>query len=71
MMMMLVGSPAIAQAENIVMDNLNNTTGMSLNSARPAHVEYVSDTSELVGKEIDTIMLKLRKIGNPTGTAEV
>ena len=33
--------------------------------------EYVSSTSALVGKDIDSITLSIRKVGSPTGTAEI
>jgi hypothetical protein len=40
-------------------------------SSTPSHVEFVSSASQLVGKSIDQITLKLRKTGNPTGTAQI
>jgi peptidoglycan/xylan/chitin deacetylase (PgdA/CDA1 family) len=47
------------------------TFGLSLNSERQAHVEFVSGTSQLVGDKIDSITLRLKKTGSPTGTAQV
>jgi hypothetical protein len=33
--------------------------------------EYVAPTSQLVGDKIDSITLRLQKVGSPTGTAQV
>lgn len=48
----------------------DNTQTFGL-SGQQAHVEFVSPTSQLVGKSIDQITLKLRKTGAPAGTIEV
>ncbi|MEO9295814.1 MAG: hypothetical protein ABI347_09470 [Nitrososphaera sp.] len=38
---------------------------------KPARAEYVSQTSQLVGDRIDSITLKLKKVGAIGGTAEI
>src|SRR5437879_3776005 len=47
------------------------TTGLSTYSGRQIHAEYVTSSSVLVGKYIDTIKIMLKKVGSPTGTATV
>ncbi|AIF83549.1 putative xylanase/chitin deacetylase [Candidatus Nitrososphaera evergladensis SR1] len=53
------------------MSDTTATSGLSTYSAQQAHAEFVSPTSQLAGKSIDEITLKLRKTGTPTGTAEI
>ena len=53
------------------MSDTTATFGQSMYSAQQAHAEFVSPASQLVGKTIDEITLKLRKTGAPTGTAQV
>ncbi|MBM2819200.1 MAG: putative xylanase/chitin deacetylase, partial [Nitrosarchaeum sp.] len=53
------------------MSDTTANTGQSVYSGRPIHAEYVSSTSQLVGDIIDTITIKLKKSGSPTGTAEI
>jgi subtilisin family serine protease len=48
-----------------------SSTGFSTYSGRQAHVEYVSPSSTLAGKQIDSITLQLRKQGSPTGAATI
>jgi peptidoglycan/xylan/chitin deacetylase (PgdA/CDA1 family) len=64
---------AMAQTPAIYtqMDATVAGTGMSLYSGRPVHAEYVDSGSVLIGKMVDSIMLKLRKVGSPTGIATV
>ena len=45
--------------------------GLSTYSGRQIHAEFVSPTSVLVGKSIDTITVQLKKVGAPTGTVQV
>jgi hypothetical protein len=63
----------MAKAAPIIqMEDTTSTTGQSLWAGRPVHAEYVSSTSTLVGKQIDSIVLKLRKSsGATTGIAEI
>src|SRR5690606_2303192 len=53
------------------MSDTTATYGLATNAAQPFHVEFVSPTSQLVGKSIDQITVKLRKTGTPTGNIEV
>ncbi len=53
------------------MDATTTTTGMSLYSGRSVHAQYVGSSSALVDKMVDSITLKIRKVGSPTGTAEI
>ncbi len=53
------------------MYDTTQTYGLALNTNQSAQVEFVSPTSELIGKNIDEITLKLRKTGMPTGDIEV
>jgi len=56
---------------DIHMDGLTKSYGSSLYSGRQIYAEYVSDTSSLVGKDIDMIVLDLFKFGSPEGVAEI
>jgi peptidoglycan/xylan/chitin deacetylase (PgdA/CDA1 family) len=53
------------------MSDKTATFGLSMNSGRQTHVEFVSATSQLVGDKIDSITLRIKKTGLPTGTAQV
>lgn len=54
-----------------VMNDTTESYGLSLYSSRSMHVIVVTSDSVLEEKEIDSITLKLRKVGDPTGTAEI
>jgi hypothetical protein len=53
------------------MSDTTASTGQNAYSARPIHAEYVSPTSQLIGDDISSITIKLKKSGSPTGTAEI
>lgn len=53
------------------MQDTTSSFGLSVHSARPIQAEFVSPTSHLLGKKIDSISLKLKKVGSPTGMAEI
>lgn len=55
----------------IHMSDTTQTSGRSTYSDRPIHAEYVSSTSQLVGDNIDSITLKLKKTKSPTGIATI
>ncbi len=55
----------------VVMQDLTESSGQSVNSGRPIHAEYVSPSSVLIGQQIDTIELTLKKVNSPVGLAEV
>jgi glucose/arabinose dehydrogenase len=55
----------------VVMQDLTESSGQSVHSGRQIHAEYVSPSSILIGQQIDTIDLVLKKIGSPVGLAEI
>jgi hypothetical protein len=55
----------------IQMNDTTATFGLKTNSSLPVKAEYVSDTSSLVGRLVDTIVVDLKKVGSPTGTVQV
>ena len=57
--------------QSITMNDTTSSFGVITNNERQLNAEFVSPTSQLVGKQIDAITLKLRKIGSPTGTAQI
>lgn len=57
-------SPIISMADLAVGNSFH------VSSDQPIVAEYVSSTSSLVGKSIDTIIVSLRMQGNPTGTVQ-
>jgi peptidoglycan/xylan/chitin deacetylase (PgdA/CDA1 family) len=63
-----------ASGEVVTTTIMNDTTeshGLSLYSGRSMHVTVIGSDSVLIDKEIDSIALKLRKMGDPLGTAEI
>jgi hypothetical protein len=63
------GVPSVTRV--LQMNDISKSKGLSVNNARQIMGEFVSPTSTLVGKPIDTITLQLRKQGSPTGIATV
>ena len=55
----------------VYMHDTAGTFGLSTYSQREIQSEYVSNTSVLVGKQIDTIIVKLRHLGLTPGNVEV
>jgi|GEM_PF-2640173 len=55
----------------VVAQDSTSTTGQSLWSWRQVHAEFAGPSSVLVGKQIDSITLRLKKVGSPTGVAEI
>jgi peptidoglycan/xylan/chitin deacetylase (PgdA/CDA1 family) len=53
------------------MSDTTKTYGLAVYSAQQAQAEFVTPTSQLVGKSIDQITVELRKGGSPTGTLQV
>jgi hypothetical protein len=58
-----------AQTQTIYMQDTKATHGLSAYSGRQIQAEYVSSSSVLVGKHIDTITVQIKKSGAPTGSA--
>ena len=62
----------INPAPAIVMLDKTNGTGWGIYATRPVLAEYVTPSSVLVGKQIDSITLDLKKTGpSPPGTAQI
>ncbi len=53
------------------MADTTTTTGLSTHAGRQAHVEFVSASSQLLGDKIDSMTVRLKKSGTPTGTVEI
>ena len=53
------------------MSDTTASAGYGVYSPKPARAEFVSPTSQLVGDKIDSITLKLKRVGTISGTAEV
>jgi Asp-tRNA(Asn)/Glu-tRNA(Gln) amidotransferase A subunit family amidase len=47
------------------------SAGYGVYSQKPARVEYVTNSSELVGDKIDSITLTMKRVGTINGTAEI
>jgi hypothetical protein len=50
---------------------ITSKTGLAIDSSQPINTEFASPSSSLIGGKIDTITLKLRTTGLPTGTAQI
>src|SRR5438094_10588677 len=55
----------------IYMQDTEADTTQPASSVKPIYAEYVTGSSSLVGHQIDTIVVKLKKGGLPTGTATI
>jgi len=53
------------------MSDTTQSTGSLVFTGRQIIAEYVTPTSQLVGDNIDSITLRLQRVGSPTGTAEI
>jgi hypothetical protein len=53
------------------MSDTTSTVGLSTYAGRQAHVEFVSATSQLIGDKIDSMTVRLKKSGTPTGTFQI
>src|SRR5947209_9162979 len=53
------------------MNDTSGISGLSVYSGRQLQTEYITSSSVLNGKSIDTITVFLKKIGAPTGTVQV
>jgi hypothetical protein len=47
------------------------SAGYGVYAQKPARAEYVTNSSQLVGDKIDSITLKMKKVGTINGTAEI
>ena len=60
--------------DSLPIEHMSNTTasaGYGVYAQKPTRVEYVTETSELVGDEIDSITLRMKSVGTINGTAEI
>ena len=60
--------------ESFPIQHMSNTTasaGYGVYAQKPARAEYITEESELVGDEIDSIMLRMKSVGTINGTAEI
>ena len=64
-------SQPVFAAPVIHMDDTISGTGQNIWSGRQIQAEYVTPSSVLVGKQIDTMIVKLKKSGLPAGDAEI
>jgi PKD repeat protein len=65
-------SYSVAPDEPVIhMQDTTASSGQNIWSGRPAHAEYVTPSSTLVGKQVNSITVTLKKAGTPTGIAEV
>lgn len=65
---------AVAQTVTYPVTQMSDTTGTGLfgvSAPSPSQTEYASASSQLVGKSIDQITIKLRKVGAPPGNFQV
>lgn len=53
------------------MEDATASAGYGVHSPKPARAEYVTPSSQLVGDEIDSITLRLKRVGTISGTAEI
>jgi hypothetical protein len=65
------GSQPAFAAPVVHMDDTVVGTGQNIWSGRPIQAEYVTPSSVLIGKQIDTMAIQLKKNGLPTGDAEI
>jgi PKD repeat protein len=63
-----------ASSSSFPVIHMSDTTasfGSLVYSGRQVNAEYVTASSQLAGDKIDSITLRLQKVGSPTGTAEI
>ena len=53
------------------MSNTTASAGYGVYAQKPARAEYVTNSSELVGDNIDSITLRMKSVGTINGTAEI
>jgi hypothetical protein len=47
------------------------SAGYGVHAIKPARIEHVTEASQLVGDQVDSLSLRLKKVGDISGTAEV
>ncbi|WP_415280592.1 hypothetical protein [Candidatus Nitrososphaera sp. FF02] len=53
------------------MSDMTATSGYGVHAPKPARAELATPSSQLVGDKIDSITLKLKRVGTISGTAEI
>jgi amidase len=64
----------LSDDESFPITHMSNTTasaGYGVYAQKPARAEYVTNSSELVGDNIDSITLRMKSVGTINGTAEI
>jgi hypothetical protein len=69
--MVLENSQLRSSHESVVMYEPTSYQPVSVYSAKSVEAEYITNTSSIVNKQIDTITLQLSKVNNPTGTFQI
>ncbi|HSB57577.1 MAG TPA: hypothetical protein VLD38_07205, partial [Nitrosopumilaceae archaeon] len=62
---------SVAGAPVTQMSDTTQSKGLLIYSGRQITAEYVTTTSQLVGDNIDSITLRLQKVGAPIGNAQI
>lgn len=57
--------------ETVHMEDATTSAGYGVYAGKPARTEYVTESSQLVGDQIDSITLQLKSVGTISGTAEI
>lgn len=68
------GNPVVDNCTSFPITHMEDTTasaGYGVYAPKPARAEYVTETSQLVGDQIDSITLRLKSVGTISGTAEI
>lgn len=68
------GNPVVEDCVTFPIVHMEDTTasaGYGVYVSKPGRAEYVTPNSQLVGDEIDSITLKLKRVGTISGTAEI
>jgi hypothetical protein len=68
------GNPIVNNCSSYPITHMSDTTasaGYGVHAPKPARAEYVTSTSQLIGDKIDSITLKLKRVGTISGTAEI
>jgi Asp-tRNA(Asn)/Glu-tRNA(Gln) amidotransferase A subunit family amidase len=66
--------PLSDDGDSLPIKHMSNTTasaGYGVYAQKPARAEYVTNSSQLVGDNIDSITLRMKSVGTINGTAEI
>ena len=68
------GNPVVNNCASFPITHMSDTTassGYGVFSSKPSRAELVTPSSQLIGDKIDSITLRLKRVGTITGTAEI